>query len=78
MEETNTEIAVVDSVFVEEGAAVDTGAAIGNEKDDDFKYRFGCGPFKPRCLQRIFRNAIFYTIILCLYSIVQGSVISGN
>ena len=71
----NAEIAAVDSVFAGEGPPVD--AAVANEEDDDFKYRFGCGPFKPKCLQRIFRNAVFYTLILSTYSIIQGSVVSG-
>ena len=78
MEKTNAEIAVVDSVFAEEGAAVDKGATIGNEEDDDdVKYRFGCGPFKPKCLQRVFRSAVFFTLILSIYSVIQGSVSAG-
>ena len=78
MEKTNAEIAGVDSVFAEEGAtAVDQGAAVGNEEDDDLKYRFGCGPFKPKCLQKIFRNPIFFVLILSAYSILEGGVSSG-
>ena len=76
MEQTKVEMAVVDSAFASEGAAVIKGATVAN-KEDDFKYHFGCGPFKPKCLQRIFRSSIFFLVILSAYSVIQGAVSSG-
>ena len=44
--------------------------------EEEHKYRFGCGPCRPACLQ-IFRNSIFFTFILCLNVIVEGSIVLG-
>ena len=75
MEENNTESAVVGVAKSGEGAVhEDTTVATGEE----YKYRFGCGPFKPLCLQRIFRNPVFFTLILSIQAIVEGSVTAGT
>ena len=40
-------------------------------------FRFGFFWFHPDWLQ-IFRNAKFFTLLLCLFSLVEGAIISGN
>ena len=40
-------------------------------------FHFGCGPWHPKWLQ-VLANAKFYTFILCLFVIVEGSITSGE
>ena len=40
-------------------------------------HRFGFFRFHPDWLQ-VFRNAKFFTLLLCLFSLVEGAIISGN
>ena len=40
-------------------------------------YFFGCGPCHPNWLQ-IFSNKKFFTLILCLSSLLQGAVVAGK
>ena len=56
----------------------DNAARKPDDEEEEVKYRFGCGPCKPKCLQKIFRNSIFFLVILCLYSTLQGAVASGT
>ena len=64
-----------------EPAGVDWAKLITNENtvvdEEEDKYRFGCGPCKPACLQKVFRNSIFFTLILCIFSIVEGAIVIG-
>ena len=49
--------------------------ATANELEVD--YRFGFSRFHPDWLQ-VFRNAKFFTLLLCLFSLVEGAIISGK
>lgn len=40
-------------------------------------YYCGVGPFHPRWLQ-FFANKKFFTLLLCFFSFVQGSLVSGE
>ena len=39
-------------------------------------YYFGCGPFHPQWLQTLANKKVF-TLFLCLFVAIQGSVVSG-
>ena len=65
----------VERSSVELTPLVSNGDIVPEEED---KYRFGCGPYRPAWLQKIFRNSIFFALILCTSSIVEGSVASGT
>ena len=65
----------VEQTSVELTLLVFNGDVVPEEED---KYRFGCGPYRPACLQKIFRDSIFFALILCTSSIVKGSVASGT
>lgn len=39
-------------------------------------HRFGFFGFHPNFLQ-VFRNAKFFTLLLCLFSLVEGAIVSG-
>ena len=40
------------------------------------EYFCGIGKFRPKWMQ-VFRNAKFFTFILCLYSCIEGGLVSG-
>lgn len=40
-------------------------------------YYFGCRGFHPRWLQ-VLANKKFFTFILCLFTLIEGAVVSGN
>ena len=50
-----------------------TGRRHRRRRDD----RFGLLCFQPEWLQ-VLRNAKFFTLLLCLFSLVEGAIISGN
>ena len=62
-------------------ADVDNAELVGNEDivvdEDEEKYRFGCGPWRPAGLQKIFRNSIFFAFILCSYALVGPAIVYG-
>ena len=47
-----------------------------DERSRDEMYRVGFWRFHPDWLQ-VFRNAKFFTFLLCLFSVVEGSIVSG-
>lgn len=40
-------------------------------------YQCGCGPWQPRWLQRIV-SAKLFTVLLCTYSLIEGTIVSGE
>ena len=61
-------------------AAVDLVKLAANKErvvdEPEEKYRFGCGPCAPACLQ-IFRNYIFFAFILYSFVILESCIASG-
>ena len=45
--------------------------------EDDKEYFFGCGPWHPDGLQ-IFRDARFFTFLICLFATIEGALVSGT
>ena len=67
-----------------------TMALLGNQGEDDVPpeeddltshppvtYHCGCGPCKPKWLQRIV-SAKLFTALLCVYSLIEGTTVSGE
>ncbi|CAI8032338.1 Solute carrier organic anion transporter family member 4A1 [Geodia barretti] len=44
--------------------------------EDEKEYFCGCGPWHPHRLQ-IFRDARFFTFLLCLFATIEGALVSG-
>lgn len=42
------------------------------------QYYCGVGPLRPRWMQRLFANAIFFTVLLCAYAFIEGAIVSGE
>lgn len=53
------------------------GGGGGEEGGTMREYYCGCGPWHPPWLQ-IFRDSRFFTFILCLFSLIEGSLVSGK
>ena len=45
--------------------------------EDEKEYFCGCGPWHPHRLQ-IFRDARFFTFLLCLFATIEGALVSGT
>ena len=73
MEEGEVELGVVD-----DSELVPYGNLVNVVDEDEEKYRFGCGPWRPAGLQKIFRNSIFFALILCSYALVEASIVDGT
>ena len=50
--------------------------AKGTGEQDEKEYFCGCGPWHPVHLQ-IFRDARFFTFLLCLFATIEGALVSG-
>ena len=65
----------------EEGAeSVGEESAVGVEgadQEEPVEYFCSIGPFKPKCLQ-VFRNAKFFTFLLCSNCFVEGALATGT
>ena len=48
-----------------------------DQQEPDKVYYFGCRLWHPQWLQ-VFANAKFYTVILCLFVIVEASITAGE
>ena len=48
-----------------------------DEDDKECTYYFGFGKWHPKWLQK-FANAKFFTFILCINSLVEGALVSGE
>ena len=51
-------------------------AAAGEDEKDEVEYYCGAGPWHPAWLQRL-RDARVFTFLLCLFSTVEGALVSG-
>ena len=51
-------------------------AAPEEEEEEDVEYFCGVGPWHPASLQRL-RDARIFTFLLCLFSTVEGALVSG-
>ena len=64
-----------------ESARVDRVKLAANKErvvdEAEEKYRFGCGPCAPACLQKIFGNYIFFAFILYSFVILETCIASG-
>ena len=47
------------------------------EEEEDVEYFCGVGPWHPASLQRL-RDARIFTFLLCLFSTVEGALVSGS
>ena len=59
-----------------EASEADMDQSVKDEKSEE--YYFGCGPFRPNCLQILFRRKKFFTFLLASFSFLQSAVISGQ
>ena len=55
---------------------VPAGEAAPEEEEEDVEYFCGVGPWHPASLQRL-RDARIFTFLLCLFSTVEGALVSG-
>ena len=58
-----------------EGRKEDAGEQGGDDKE--YMYYFGFRKWHPKWLQK-FANAKFFTFILCINSLVEGALVSGE
>ena len=42
------------------------------------EYYCGVGVCRPRWMQKLFANAIFFTVLLCAYAFIEGAIVSGK
>ena len=47
-------------------------------KDGMPQYYFGVKCWHPKWMQKVFANAKFFTLILCLNGFVEGALVSGK
>ena len=50
--------------------------AVEEDEEDEVEYFCGAGPWHPAWLQRL-RDARVFTFLLCLFSTVEGALVSG-
>ena len=47
------------------------------QEQDQTEYYCGVGPLRPKWMQKLFANAIFFTVLLCAYAFIEGAIVSG-
>ena len=67
-----------ESAHTPEESGADTIEFTVQDTETEQKEHFcGVGSFRPKCLQ-VFRNAKFFTFLLCCNSFSEGALVTGN